>query len=96
MSGMVQNSCIKDHDPVLMFLIDSTQLYHNKASDCWIYLWVVLDQSPKLWYKKKYVLPGGFIPGPSKPKNLDSFIFPRMYHLSALQCEGMCMWDVVN
>ena len=30
----VQNGCIKDHDPVLIFPIDGTQLYRNKASNC--------------------------------------------------------------
>ncbi|ETW75713.1 hypothetical protein HETIRDRAFT_422383 [Heterobasidion irregulare TC 32-1] len=85
----VKNGLIKEYDPVVMFSIDGAQLYCNKGSDCWIYIWVILDRSPDLWYKKKYVLPGGFIPGPSKPKNLDSFIFPGMYHLSALQREGI-------
>ena len=92
----VKNGHINEHDPVLMFFIDGVQLYHNKGSDCWIYLWVLLDRSPDLRYKKKYVLLGGFIPSPSKPKNLDSFIFPGMYHLSALQREGMCHWDAIE
>ncbi|KAL6301922.1 hypothetical protein BKA93DRAFT_861789 [Sparassis latifolia] len=45
----------------------------------------VLDLAPELRYKKKHVLPGGFIPGPHKPKNLDSFLFPGLGHLMALQ-----------
>ncbi|KAF8897774.1 hypothetical protein BD779DRAFT_1667695 [Infundibulicybe gibba] len=44
---------------LLMLSIDGAQLYQNKASDCWIYIWVVLDHSPDIRYKKKYVLPGG-------------------------------------
>ena len=44
-------------------------------------------------YKKCYVLPGGFIPGPNKPKNIDSFLFPGLHHLAALQNERLCIWD---
>jgi hypothetical protein len=72
-----------------MLLIDSTQLYESKQSDCWIYIWVLLDLAPDLRYKKKYVLPGGFIPGPKKPKNMDSFVYTGLHHLSALQKDGL-------
>ncbi|KAJ3560208.1 hypothetical protein NP233_g10989 [Leucocoprinus birnbaumii] len=53
-----------------------------------------MDLPPDLWYKKHHVLPGGFIPGPGKPKNLDSFLFPGLYHISALQQEGLRVFDV--
>ncbi|EMD40010.1 hypothetical protein CERSUDRAFT_92501 [Gelatoporia subvermispora B] len=49
--------------------------------------------SPDRWYKKKYILLGGVIPGPNKPKNLDSFLFPGLYHLCALMNEGLVIWD---
>ncbi|GBE89768.1 hypothetical protein SCP_1700930 [Sparassis crispa] len=80
-------------DMVLLMSIDGAQLYESKASDCWIYIWVVLDLAPELRYKKKHVLPGGFIPGPHKPKNLDSFLFPGLGHLMALQKDGLYIWD---
>ena len=76
-----------------MLSIDSAQLFEKKQSDCWIYIWVLLDLAPNLWYKKKYVLPGGFIPGPCKPKNLDSFLYTGLHHLHALQADGLCIWD---
>ncbi|KAJ3575685.1 hypothetical protein NP233_g938 [Leucocoprinus birnbaumii] len=83
-----------DDDSILLLLsIDGAQLYEHKASDCWIYVWVVLDMDPSLRYKKRYILPGGFIPGPKKPKNLDSFLFPGLHHISALQKEGLKVWD---
>ncbi|KAK1216301.1 hypothetical protein PQX77_021077 [Marasmius sp. AFHP31] len=84
---------VSDKDMVLVLSIDGAQLYRNKASDCWIYIWVIYDYSPELRYKKKHVLPGGFIPGPNKPKHLDSFIFSALYHVSALQWEGLRIWD---
>ena len=80
-------------DVVLMLSVDGAQLYQSKQSDCWIYIWVLLDLAPDLRYKKKYVLPGGFIPGPNKPKNLDSFMYTGLHHLAALQRDGLRIWD---
>ena len=82
---------INDNDMVLMLSMDGAQLYEHKASDCWIYIWILFDLAPEQRYKKKYVFPGGFIPG--KPKIVDSFLFPGLYHLSALQHEGVQIWD---
>jgi hypothetical protein len=54
---------------------------------------VILDHSPDVRYKKKHVLPGGFIPGPNKPKNVDSFLFPGVRHVAAIQVDGLGIWD---
>lgn len=89
----VQSGQIKDEDIVLMTSIDGVQLYRNKQSDCWISIWVVLDRSPETRYHKQYVLLSVIIPGPNKPKNLDSFMFPGLYHVAALQKEGLVIWD---
>ena len=87
---------ITSADMCLMFSIDGAQLYTLKVSDCWIYIWIVLERAPDQRYKKKYVLPGGFIPGPNKPKNLDSFIYPGMYHVAAVMMEGLLIWDAAR
>ena len=76
-----------------MALIDGAQLYENKESDCWICIWVVLNLSPDRCYRKVHVLPAAFIPGPKKPKNIDSFMVVNLHHLSALQKEGFQIWD---
>ncbi|KAI0077274.1 hypothetical protein K474DRAFT_1684384 [Panus rudis PR-1116 ss-1] len=89
----VNRGNIKEHDIVVMMSIDGAELYQSKQSDCWIYIWVILELSPDQWYKKKYVSPGGYIPGPNKPKNIDSFLFPGMHHVAALQREGLVVWD---
>jgi hypothetical protein len=89
----VQSGKIKDGDIVLLMSIDGAQLYQSKESDCWIYIWVILDLSPDKRYKKNYVLPGGFIPGPNNPKNVDSFLLPGFHHVSALMKEGLSIWD---
>ncbi|KIK90751.1 hypothetical protein PAXRUDRAFT_151248 [Paxillus rubicundulus Ve08.2h10] len=91
--GAVLNGDIKEHDIVLMLSLDGAQLYDSKESDCWINIWVILNLSPEKRYRKLHVLPGGFIPGPNKPKNVDSFLFPGIHHVAALQHEGLPMWD---
>ena len=84
---------ITPDDMVLMFAMDGAQLYQDKQSDCWIYMWVVFDLAPNLRYRKRYVLPGGFILGPNDPKNSDSYLFPGFHHLAAIQKEGLNVWD---
>lgn len=83
----------KQGDVALQFSIDGAQLYRSKHSDCWIFIWVIHNLSPKQRYKKNFVIPGGFAPGPNPPKDLDSFIFPALYHIAALQNEGFSYWD---
>ncbi|KAF8546051.1 hypothetical protein OG21DRAFT_1427996, partial [Imleria badia] len=80
--GAVLDSDIKEHDIVLMVSLDGAQLYESKESDCWMYIWIIGNLSPDIHYCKLNVLPGGFIPGPKKPKNVDSFLFPGMHHLA--------------
>ncbi|KAF9226187.1 hypothetical protein BS17DRAFT_698099, partial [Gyrodon lividus] len=80
-------------DIVVMVFLDGAQLYQSKESDCWIYVWVLLNMSPDKCYKKINVIPGGFILGPNKPKNVDSFLFPSLHHVSALQREGLMILD---
>jgi len=89
----VEDGTIKDNDTVLMLSIDGAQLLRNKKSDCWIYIWIILDLAPDERYKIRNILPGGVIPGPGKPKDLDSFLFPGLAHVSALQKTGLPVWD---
>ena len=92
----VENGNIKDYDTVIMLSMDGAQLYRNKKSDCWIYIWIVLNLAPNQRYKIRNILPGSIIPGPKNPKHLDSFLFPGLTHVSALQREGMHIWDGYN
>jgi hypothetical protein len=89
----VNEGKIQDDDIILMLSIDGAQLYKSKESDCWIYIWIIINLSPDLRYKKKYILPGRIIPGPNKPKFIESFLFPGLHHLVGLQKEGLCIWD---
>ena len=84
---------IKKDDVLVQLSIDGAQLYHDKESDCWIFVYVIHNLPPSLRYSKKFVIPAGFVPGPGKPKNMDSFLFATLYHISALQGEGLRIWD---
>ncbi|KIL59407.1 hypothetical protein M378DRAFT_41676, partial [Amanita muscaria Koide BX008] len=89
----VQRGDIGENDVVCTFSIDGAQLYRDKESECWFFVWVIFNLSPDLRYKKKFVLPAGFVPGPTKPKNMESFLLPSLRHFSALQKHGLTIWD---
>ncbi|KZV69326.1 hypothetical protein PENSPDRAFT_753405 [Peniophora sp. CONT] len=74
----VLDADIPKDDICLMWSGDGFQLWELKQSDCYIYIWILLDLPPHLRYKKEYIIPGAIIPGPNKPQNLDSFLFPGL------------------
>ena len=90
--GLVDDGKLNKHDSVLMLSIDGVQLYKSKVSDVWIYIWILLDLVPEKYYKIR-TISGGIIPGPDAPGDLDSFLFPGLSHLFALQKEGLPIWD---
>ncbi len=87
-------------DTTVIFSLDGAQLYQNKKSDTWIAIWIITNYDPKTRYRSKHVLPAAIVPGPNKPKNLDSFLFRTFHHLSAIQREdngaGMKVYDAVK
>jgi hypothetical protein len=91
---------LTEDDTTVLLSIDGAQLYQNKKSDTWIATWIVLDYNPNTRYLKKRCLPAFIVPGPNKPKNMDSLLFRSIQHLSALQHEnngmGMRVWDAVK
>ncbi|KIJ57914.1 hypothetical protein HYDPIDRAFT_184253 [Hydnomerulius pinastri MD-312] len=91
--GAALDNDIKPNDIVLVSSLDGVQIFKDKESDSWLYIWILANISPDKRYRKLQVLPGGFIPGPKKPKNLDSFLVVGMHHLAALQHEGLTIWD---
>ena len=93
---LAEDNTIREYDTVLMLSIDGAQLYEHKESNCWIYIWLLFDLAPDKRYKIRNVLPGGVIPGPKSPKNIDSFLFPGLAHVSALQHEGLHVWDAYH
>ncbi|KIL54615.1 hypothetical protein M378DRAFT_134374 [Amanita muscaria Koide BX008] len=84
---------VRDDDTLVMFSWDGAQLYKDKQSDCFFGIWIVLNLSPEIRYKKKYILPALIIPGPSEPRNTESFLLPSFRHTSALQRSGLKAYD---
>ena len=80
-------------DVALQFSIDGAQLRRDKPSEAWVFIWVIHNLPPEMRYKKSFIIPGAIVPGPSKPGDLDSFLFPSLYHVAALQREGLRVYD---
>lgn len=93
---LLESGDLKEGDELLMLTIDGAQLYKNKASDCWMWLFESLDMAPNKRYKIANIMMGGLIPGPNKPKNLDSFLYPSLYHVCAIMNEGLPIWDALD
>lgn len=97
---LVDKVRMTDNDAAVSMSLNGAQLYQNKKSDCWIGIWVIQDYAPNARFKKKRILPNTVIPGPNKPKHTDSFLFPGLHHLSALQHEnngrGVRVWDAAK
>lgn len=80
---MFWDGLLDKNDTILMLSFDGAQLYKNKASDCWMYIWIIVNLSPDGRYKKQ-VIPGGTIPGPNKPKIAESYLFPGLHHIATI------------
>ena len=84
---------IKHSNVVLQFSIDGDQLCADRPSEAWFFIWVTHNLPPNMWYKKVFVIPGAIVPGLSKPWDIDLFMFSSLYHIAALQCKGLTIYD---
>ncbi len=73
--------------------IDGTQLRPDQPSEAWVFIWVFHNLPPELRYKKQFVIPGAIVPGLNKPGDIDSFLFPSLFHVAALQRKGLRIYD---
>jgi hypothetical protein len=83
----------KKSDVALQFSIDGAQLRPDQASEAWVFIWVIHNLPPDMRYTKAFIIPGAIVPGPYKPGDMDSFLFPSLYHVAALQREGLRIYD---
>ena len=94
---LTEKLSLTEDDTTVILSIDGAQLYQNKKSDTWFAMWIVADYNPNMHFLKKRCLPATIIPGPNKPKLIDSLLFRSIQHLSALQREnggmGLRTWD---
>jgi hypothetical protein len=91
--GAYLDGDIKDNNIVIMASINGAQLYEDKESDCWIAIWIIINLSPHIRYCNTHVIPAAFIPDQKKPKHIDLYMVVGIHHLSALQKEGLQLWD---
>ena len=91
-----QAKIIEKGDVLIQLSLDGAQLFEDKLSDCWISIAIFHNLPPDLRYTKDFVTPTTFIPGPHKPKHTDSFLYPTVYHLAALQKDGLKVWDAAT
>lgn len=92
----VINKKVTPDDSVLMFSMDGAQLYRNKTSDCWIAIFMIGNFAPDLRFLKDAIFPAFTIPGPRPPMYYDSFLAPTLQHLSAIQKEGVKVFDAAQ
>jgi len=85
-----QDGHIGENDIALMFSINGVQLYAQKLSSCWMYIWVLLNLSPTTCYQKQHVLIGGFILGVT----FRTFFFPFPSPLHAYLSFPTILWSV--
>jgi hypothetical protein len=83
----------KKADIALQLSIDGAQLWPDHPSEVWVFIWVIHNLPPDLRYKKAFVIPVAIVPGPNKPGDIDSYLFPSLYHVAALQHEGLRVYN---
>jgi hypothetical protein len=87
---------LKRGDVALQFSIDGEQVAQLRAdgpSEAWFFVWVFHNLPPNMRYRKAFVIPGAIVLGSNKPRDIDSFMFPSLYHIAALQREGLTVND---
>ena len=84
---------LRQGDVALQFSIDGAQLCADRPSEAWFFIWVIHNLPPNMRYKKAFVIPGAIVPGLNKPWDIDLFMFPSLYHIAALQREGLTVYD---
>ena len=87
------SGALRKDDVALQLSIDGAQLRADQPSEAWVFIWIIHNLPPDLRYKKRFVIPGAIVPGPNKPGDIDSFLFPSLHHVSALQREGLRIYD---
>ena len=64
-------------------------IHPDQPSEAWVFIWIIHNLPPDMCYTKAFVIPGAIVPGLNKPGDLDSFLFPSLYHIATLQHEGL-------
>lgn len=76
------------------FSTDGVELFRKgKKHSVWPLMLVCLNLPPAIRFKQENVLCLGIMPGPSKPKDIDSFLRPMIDEFKLLQIGVENVWD---
>lgn len=66
---------------------DGYQIFKQKTDDCWLFLMINNNLDPSLRVKKENLLVPFLIPGPSQPKDFNTFLRPFIEEMKKLERE---------
>jgi hypothetical protein len=75
--------------------LDGFAPFNRRNKTCWPILIFIYNLPPELRFLAKYVLCAGVVPGPNKPKDFDSFLWPLVEELTELAV-GVQAFDAVE
>jgi len=84
-----------DRDIALSFATDSFAPFKKRKHTAWVLLVFNYNLPPDEHFQKDNILCVGIIPGPKKPHDADSFIYPLMQELLKLST-GVSVYDALS
>lgn len=64
---------------------DGYQIFRQKTDDCWVFLFLNNNLPQELRVKKENLMITLIIPGPKQPQDFNSFLYPLIQEMKALQ-----------
>jgi hypothetical protein len=94
---LAEDGYFKDErDIALIGSTDGYQIFKQKTDDCWVIMFVNANLPPNERVKKENLLISAIIPGPSQPKDFNSFLRPIVDELKMLEGKFNLYYKVLN
>ncbi len=84
-----------ERDIALGLSTDGFAPWRRRKKSAWPIIAYNLNLPPEIRFHKEFILPLGVVPGPSKPKNFDSFLWPAVQELLEFTV-GVPAYDVIS
>ncbi|KAF7761749.1 hypothetical protein Agabi119p4_9741 [Agaricus bisporus var. burnettii] len=84
-----------ERDIALGLSTDGLAPFKRRTQTCWPIILFNYSLSPDIRFQKKYCINVGTIPGPKKPHDMDSFLWPLIQELHELQL-GVKSFDAIS
>lgn len=72
-------------DIALGLSTDGVAVFKKRSKTCWPILLFDYNLPPEIRFQKDNIIPAGVIPGPKKPVDMDSFLYPLVQELVQLE-----------